>query len=203
MGKYKTYELIISSLEMDEEQGLNALSLVDKPAFKFEVLKFNEDNSQEFVFSSEEERIILGVALLADTPIFRKPNKVVKEPHYIYFSKDTIKNIVIDYFKAKLNDSVTINHKLFVEGVTLYQSIIVDKNKGINAPEAFKSVNDGSWIVALKVDNEDVWDDFKSGKIKGISIEGKFMYTDSINDEEDIDETEQLLSEIYKLIKQK
>lgn len=197
MDNYKVYELIIG-MEQDDS-ALTALSLVEKPAVKYEVMKFDEDVVEtQLHFSEDEERVIIGVALLADTPIFRKPNKVIKEPHYVVFSKDTIKSIVIDYFKAKLSDSFTVDHKYFIEGVTLYQSILLDESKGIYAPKYFKDIKDGSWIVALKVDDEAVWNKFQSGELKGISMEGTFTYTEPV---EQPDETEQLLAEIYKLIK--
>ena len=33
----------------------------------------------------------------------------------------------------------------------------------------------GTWMVSMKVNNEEVWDDYvKSGKVKGFSIEGYF-----------------------------
>jgi hypothetical protein len=32
----------------------------------------------------------------------------------------------------------------------------------------------GTWMVKMKIDNEELWQDIKSKKIKGLSIEGYF-----------------------------
>jgi hypothetical protein len=38
---------------------------------------------------------------------------------------------------------------------------------GFNLPK-------GTWMISMKVDNDEVWQDVKAGKIKGFSIEGYF-----------------------------
>jgi hypothetical protein len=46
----------------------------------------------------------------------------------------------------------------------------MDKSKkyGLNVPV-------GTWMVSMKVNNEQIWNDFvKTGKVKGFSIEGYF-----------------------------
>ena len=40
---------------------------------------------------------------------------------------------------------------------------------GINVPT-------GSWMLSLKIDNEDVWNEIKSKNVKGFSIEGLFTH---------------------------
>ena len=32
----------------------------------------------------------------------------------------------------------------------------------------------GTWMISMKVNNENVWNDVKAGKVKGFSIEGYF-----------------------------
>ena len=45
----------------------------------------------------------------------------------------------------------------------------MDKSKeyGFSLPK-------GTWMISMKVNNEDIWQDFKAGKVKGFSIEGYF-----------------------------
>jgi uncharacterized protein YrrD len=52
-------------------------------------------------------------------------------------------------------------------------------------------------MVAMKVDNEDVWNDVKSGKIKGYSIEGRF--SDSM-DLKAIEEENELIEKIKQIL---
>ena len=36
------------------------------------------------------------------------------------------------------------------------------------------SLPKGTWMISMKVDNDQVWNDVKEGKVKGFSIEGFF-----------------------------
>ena len=42
--------------------------------------------------------------------------------------------------------------------------------------KGFEDVPDGSWFGSFKVDNEEVWQMIKDGKVKGFSVEGLFNY---------------------------
>jgi hypothetical protein len=66
-----------------------------------------------------------------------------------------------------------------VEGVTMFESWIVDEKRGIKAMKGFEDVKDGSWFGSFKVENEDVWELVKEGKLKGFSVEGVFNYSKS------------------------
>ena len=58
-------------------------------------------------------------------------------------------------------------------GITYFQSLIVDKKNGI-CPTAFKDLPDGTWIVGCKIDNDEGWNAVKSGEVEGFSIDGYF-----------------------------
>ena len=52
----------------------------------------------------------------------------------------------------------------------------------------------GTWVGAIKVNNEDIWNDYvKTGKVKGFSIEGYFS-------DKEKDKEEDVLSAIKKII---
>jgi hypothetical protein len=56
----------------------------------------------------------------------------------------------------------------------------------------------GTWMISMKVNNEDVWNDVKAGKVKGFSIEGYFadkyeMSLENKNKEEIINKLKDLL----------
>jgi len=42
--------------------------------------------------------------------------------------------------------------------------------------KGFENVPDGSWFGSFKVDNDEVWQLIKDGKVKGFSVEGVFNY---------------------------
>jgi len=59
----------------------------------------------------------------------------------------------------------------------------VDKSAlyGLNYPK-------GTWVAMMKVNNDDVWEQVKSGAIKGFSIEGKFSDNQNLSTIEQIKE---------------
>ena len=65
-----------------------------------------------------------------------------------------------------------------VDGVYMVMSYQIDKAKGHSNPEAFKEESDGTWILGYKVVNTDVYEKFKSGEIRGYSVEGTFVLED-------------------------
>lgn len=167
----KLYDISIDPT--DFETGLNAISLVENPAVEVDFLAFAKDEPAVLQFADEERHIITGIALLADTPIYRiAPDKT---EYYVRFTKDCIRQLVEKYFKFGLTNSVNIEHKdnQFVDGVTMLESYIIDKERGI-CPSEFASAPDGSWVVSYKVNNLDVWNKIKSGEVKGFSVQGLF-----------------------------
>lgn len=189
------YELIID----DDTIGVSAISLVEKPAVEYDFLIFSRDEKMMFSVTDVEKRELFGVIMLADTPIIRSANiKLGIGVHNVIFTKDTIKKIVEKYSKNKLNDSVTLDHSIFTEGVYLFESYIINREEGIYPPKDFIEIPDGSWVGRFKVDNDEVWSSIKNGTFKGFSIEGEFKY--NFNKEEDIDD-EKFLNEIYNYLK--
>ena len=167
----KLYDISIDPT--DFETGLNAISLVENPAVEVDFLAFAKEESAVLQFADEERHIITGIALLADTPIYRIAPDGTE--YYVRFTKDCIRQLVEKYFKFGLTNSVNIEHKKdqFVDGVTMLESYLIDKERGI-CPSEFASAPDGSWVVSYKVSNLDVWNKIKSGEVKGFSVQGLF-----------------------------
>jgi hypothetical protein len=62
-----------------------------------------------------------------------------------------------------------------VEGVYMFESFIIDKQRGISAPAGFDNIPDGSWFGSYKIENDEVWNLIKAGTFKGFSVEGFFL----------------------------
>ena len=147
-----------------------------------------------FQIVNEEQRIVSGPLMVADQLIYRNNEKMGE--HYVKFSAETIKDIAIKFSKKKYQMNVNLMHdpKMKVEGVTMFESFIVDKKRGILPMEQFKDIPDGSWFGSFYVENEDVWQAVKQGELRGFSVEGLFQY------DEPLDKDEQMLKEISKLL---
>jgi hypothetical protein len=137
-----------------------------------------------FAIISEEKRIISGALMLADELIYRNNEKMGE--HYVKFSADTIKMIAIKFAKKKYQNNVNLMHdpEQKVKGVTMFESWLVDKERGIMPMKGFEGVADGSWFGSFYVENEKVWQSIKKGDYKGFSVEGLFDYVEPITAEE-------------------
>ena len=143
-----------------------------------------EKEKMSFRIMNEEKRIISGPLMLADELIYRNNDKMGE--HYVKFSADTIKTIAIKFAKRKYHNHVNLMHdpEQKVKGVTMFESWIVDKERGIMPMKGFEGVADGSWFGSFYVENDNVWNEVKQGKYKGFSVEGLFDYEEPITAEE-------------------
>lgn len=153
-------------------------------------------NKYTFKIENEDQRIVSGALLLADTPIYRKSGD---REFYVMFSKDTIKKIAIKYFKEGKHNNVNEMHnpKKALKGITLFESWISDEERGIKPMVGFEDVPDGSWFGSMKIDDDTTWENVKQGKFKGFSIEGYFSNkAEALRDISD----EQLVDEILNIL---
>lgn len=164
------------NMKIDEEtEGMDFIALVDSPAHRktFEFFNGKKPVKQHF---NDEQRIVTGVAIAVDLPIYRKDAQFGE--HYVVFSKEDTKKIAQKMFKSGYSKNVNEMHdsNRKVEDVYLFESYFIDSKAGKTVPDSFKDQNlkDGSWIVSYKVDNDEAWNNIKSGKHVGFSIEGWF-----------------------------
>ena len=149
------------------------IALVDEPAIESDWQKFSKQ--QQFQIQDEEKRIVSGYAMIADKKIPRWDEKT-KQGFLVVFDKQAITDIALKFFKNGLNTQTNEMHQTgkFAEGVWVFESIIIDRQRGTLAPNGFKQEADGSWFISMKVDNEEVWEKVKKGEYKGFSIECRF-----------------------------
>ena len=151
-----------------EEDGVNIISLVEFPAVERNFIQLSKEVKLSL---NEEKRELLGVALIPDFPIYRRDEQ---GEYYITFNAESIRKIAIDFYKKLNVNMADVEHSHDMEnGITYFQSLIIDKGQGI-CPTAFKDLPDGTWLVGCKVDNDEVWEAVKSGEVKGFSIDGYF-----------------------------
>ena len=137
--------------------------------------KLRQIEKQSFAIQDEDEKIISGPLMLADTPIYRNDQN---GEYYVQFTKETIKQIAQKFFRKGYHQNVNLMHDSgsIVNGLTMFESWISDEKRGIKPMLGFENVPDGSWFGSFKVENEDVWKLIKDGKVKGFSVEGVFNY---------------------------
>lgn len=188
------YEAKIAS----ENDGIIAISLVDYPAVEKDFVCFKKNEKpQKFSIDSEEERIITGVVMLADTPIYRIGPSGYE--YYMSFSRETIKQMAAKMLADGTFKRNDLQHDgRMIEGLELLELYIKDEKKGINPN--FVDVPDGSLMASYHVTNDALWEEVKNGKfLNGFSLEGYFDFVETENYNKQIKDTKMKL--IEKLMK--
>ena len=166
------YKMILT----EETEGMDFIALVDSPAHMKSFEYFNGATDKVKYHFNEEKRVVTGVAIAVDLPIYRRDEQLGE--HYVVFGKEDTYSIAQKMFKGGYLNNVNEMHdsNKKVEDMYLFESYFVDSKRGVKAPSKFDSQNlkDGSWIVSYKVDNPKAWNDIKKGKHVGFSIEGWF-----------------------------
>jgi hypothetical protein len=171
MKPTRIVELVIQ--DDNQELAIDAISLVSAPAIEQDFVYFGKEKSNLTLAKvDEEKRMLISPALIPNKNIVRYDANTDSE-YYVWFSKETVRKASELYLKHNNHHKATYEHQDRVSGVLTIESWIkegdMDKSKlyGFDLPN-------GSWFVKMKIDNEELWQDIKSKKIKGLSIEGYF-----------------------------
>ena len=203
----RTYSYLSRAAEYYKPEDTEACGTISyllwggEPMLRWAESKMNQDDFQavgfnQFNIQNPEQRIVTGALMIADLPIYRRD---ADEEYYVTFSAAEIKKIVQRFFKKGYQSRVNVEHSTPVDGVFMFESYIIDREKGIMPPNGFEEVSDGSWFGSFKVENEKIWEEVKAGTFKGFSVEGLFRYekTNKV-----ITEEEQIMSQIFKILSQ-
>lgn len=170
MKTLETYEALIS----DENEGIFVMSLVTYPATETNWHCFKRDSQrQQFAVSNDDEHILAGVVMLADTPIYR-----VSPEGYEYnllFSKETIKQMAEKMLADNTFNNIDIQHNghiLEPGKVKLVELFIKDESRGVNPN--YLDVPNGTLLANYKIYDDELWTAAKEGKLNGFSLEGIF-----------------------------
>ena len=166
----KLYEMLINEDELFS--GVNALSIVENPAIQSDFVALSDEKPVMLAKVSEDKQILMGAALIPDKPIYRNNGE---EEFYIYFSKETVALAAEMFFKRNNQNNATLEHDVKLEGMTVFESWIVEDPAMDKSTKYGMNVPEGTWMVSMKVDDDTIWNDFvKNNKVFGFSIEGQF-----------------------------
>lgn len=195
----------IVELVLDEQQlatGIEAISIVESPAIESNFIAL-KNQKFEFKTMDSEKRVLLGPALIPNKPIYRNQEMNGKqEEFYVYFSKSTIEQASQLYMMRGNQAKTTVEHQFGVDGAIVVETWL--KVDEVNDKSVAYGFNDpvGTWYVAMKIVNDELWNDFvKTGKVKGFSIEGFFADKSIPQQLSKVDEDEVKLNEIVNILK--
>lgn len=174
MEDLKRVELTIEDLD----GSLDKISLVSEPAIEVDFFFFNKQTKKteiKFQVEDEEKMMVTGAAMIPNMDILRV-DPVTGEEFLVWFSKDTIRKAAEVFFKRSDINSTNLEHEFEVEDITVFESWFIDKKNGKGGGKNFQGLPDGTWMVTMKIDNKEVWENFiKTGLVKGFSVEGMFI----------------------------
>jgi hypothetical protein len=188
-------ELIID--EQDDQSGIDAISVVMSPAIESNFIHL----SKHEVLLKEidaEKKILMGPALIPDKQIYRRNDKT-KDEYYIYFSKATIRKASELFLMNANQNNSTLEHSQKLKGMSVVESWIIEgqndksKNYGFDLPK-------GTWMISMKVNNDEIWNKVKLGEVKGFSIEGYFADRYEMNSKNIDMEEKAMVEKIKELI---
>ena len=92
IGGIPVYDALIT----DEETGMMKISLVDDPAVMSDFLAFdNIRKMQMYSVTDDEKRLVRGVVMRADFPIYRRDERMGE--YYIIYKPETIRTMAEKY----------------------------------------------------------------------------------------------------------
>jgi len=181
---------VFDALVTDEGTGMLRISLVDDPAVMTDFVAFDRQRPVVmFSVENEEKRLVFGVVMRADFPIYRRDERIGE--YYVVYRPDTIRRMAEKYLADGRQNIVNIMHEAGtdVEGVRMVQWFIKDEAKGVN-PAGF-DVPDGSLFAEFHVTNDEVWAEIKDGTFRGFSLEGVFDFVP----EESVDDVKEMVED--------
>jgi|TARA_R110000822_G_scaffold99593_1_gene224580 hypothetical protein len=192
----KIVELIIS--DDSQELAIDAISLVTAPAIEQDFVYFGKDkNNLTFAKVDEEKRMLVSPALIPEKSILRHDPQTQSD-YYVYFSKATVRKASELYLKHNNHHKATYQHQDRVSGVLTVESWIIEDSKLDKSTLYGFSLPVGTWMVKMKIDNEELWQEIKSGSLRGLSIEGYF--TSAFEEMQKQPTNEDILSALNKII---
>ena len=186
IGGIPVYDALIS----DEETGMFKISLVDDPAVMSNFLAFDNNRKvQMYKVENEEKRLVRGVVMRADFPIYRYDKRFGE--YYIIYKADQIRIMAEKYLLESRQNDVNLMHEQNsdVEGVQMVQYFI--KGNGVSV-EGFEDIAEGSLFAEFHIVNDEIWNAVKEGTYKGFSLEGVF----DLVPEQDAKRTEEIVDSL-------
>lgn len=178
----KTYNIPIFDISVDEDgMGLFGLSFVDNPAIQIEMHTFKAEEAQKVFFASHEKREVVSPVIIPNQLIIREAMGI---PYYMRANEETIRKMYEKYMLSGNWNNFTYMHENVsadmeeraLDGIYLQRLWIIEDEKNDDActKYGFTDLPKGTLMMKCKVNNRQIWNEIKEGKLRGISLEAFF-----------------------------
>ena len=164
MRKLKNYRVKPSTSDV------YAISLVEEEAVESGFVALSKQKQpMNFKIHNEEKRMLYGVALRANFPIYRCYGQ---DEFYLTFDANAIERLVNKFMSNYGQKSFTIDHMEPAEGIVITESWLVkDTENDKSNALGLENVSEGSWIIGCKINDDEIWQSIKEGRWHGFSVE--------------------------------
>ena len=172
-----------------KQDGMIKISLVDRPAVLSDFIALaRKEQPQAYRVQDEDRRIVRGVVLRADFPIYRRTES--GREYYVLYRSGTIRRLAEKYLEESRQNNINLMHEdgSDTDRVHMVQWFIKDTAAGVS-PQGFEDIEDGSLFAEFHVEDDGIWSRVKDGTYRGFSLEGYF----SLEQETDQDDTDSIV----------
>ena len=147
-------------------EGLAGTAMEDQPHSGYLMSQWN--------FSDDDQMVIVGPAMTPSVLIPRKDEN--GDVFHVYFTEETIEKISKKFLEQSNHNNTDINHnnEVTTENTLLESWIVEDPDMDKSKSLGFE-VPKGTWMISMKINNEDTWKKIKAGELNGYSITGQFI----------------------------
>jgi hypothetical protein len=161
--------------EEETDGDLYGISIVDDPANGFDFIAMSSKVEIKLA-SDKKKQILYGIVLRPEQKIYREFEDGT--PFQLMFDAETIERFSQDFMKKGYQRNSTYNHEedLKLTDSTVVESWIVmnkenDKGNNIGLP-----VENGDWVVGMKLSDKSWGEYVETGKAKGFSIDSFIQF---------------------------
>jgi len=192
--KIKHYKVGLDSETM-------AISLVSEPAIEIDFISMSKDEEEkkQVFLEKQDKYLVYGPALIPDKDIYRNNGE---QEYYLSFSKESIEKMSQDYMKDFRQYNVSLQHEERVDEICMVESWIVQDSYKDKANALGFNVPEGTWMVAMKVNNIETWNKIKEGELKGFSVESMISLEEfnKVNENDTMEVNESFWSKLKSIL---
>lgn len=156
----------------DEMLGVHAMSIVEFPAIEVDFIALEQANRVKMAEVDTERRMLFGPALIPEMHILRIDEQT-QEEYYITYPRKEVEKCAHLFLKKNLHHNHTLEHMVPVTGMYVAENWVKEGPSDKSVQLGF-DLPDGTWMIGVKVDDDNIWQDIKQGQFRGFSIEAFF-----------------------------
>lgn len=163
----------------EDETGINFISIVDFPGIQSQFVALMEAKQILKLSLDNDKMVLVGKVAIPDVPILQYDNES-GDVYFIRLTKDNILKVAQKFARNAFLNNVNVMHTTEKAPAYIYEMWVVEDQVKDKSALYFDDVVPGTLMVKMQVTDRNYWNEYiKSGKFKGFSLEGQFIYKKS------------------------